>query len=306
MSITFQAIELACALQKYKSISKTAEAFYVSEPALSKQIQKLEADLGYPLIERNSRGCSLTPAGAILAEQGAELLRRRGAMLDAMEKAAHSEKESVEILRLGLANCYSTAVLPKFFSSYMQRCPKIKVTLFNNQTDILEKMCVNDEVDLIVTQKEYCDSRLDTSPFLKEETVVFVPASFAKISELSPYIKEGRIPLRTLKDYPYAKLEGHSRYDAFTDQLFEEAGFKSNTMFQSETWPAVIPLLCQGMCYCVMPDIYEVPEDKVIRLHIDSKFSTIRTLALAYRAGRTLTNAQKAFIETAQEAFAEK
>ena len=48
---------------KYLNFSRTAEVLYVSQPALSKQIQKLETELGFPLFVRSTHDVRLTPAG---------------------------------------------------------------------------------------------------------------------------------------------------------------------------------------------------------------------------------------------------
>ena len=53
-------------LQIHRNISKAAKELYISQPAISKSIQKLEESLGTKLFERSSRGVALTDSGELL------------------------------------------------------------------------------------------------------------------------------------------------------------------------------------------------------------------------------------------------
>ena len=54
---------------KYRNISKAADALYISQPAISKSLSRLEENLGCSLFHRTSRGVTLTPEGTILYER---------------------------------------------------------------------------------------------------------------------------------------------------------------------------------------------------------------------------------------------
>ena len=301
MSISFQTIEWVIALQRLKSISKTAQSLYISEPALSKKIKKTEDELGYALIERTNNGCMLTNAGAILAEQGKELLKRRDAILSEMEKSAASRTKQTSVLRLGIANCYAETILPKFLPEFVMQHPDVKVELLINRTDILERMCIDGQVDLIVTQMESNDYRLEYAPIMKEETVLYIPAKYTEIPELSDAIAAGVMPLNLLKNYPHAEVQGHARFISFAEPLYAEAEFKPQTVFRSESWPTILTLIEQGMCYTVMPDIFAVSPELVRMVHIQSKLPTHRTIALAWQTQKELPAQFQQFIRLTQE-----
>ena len=54
------------AVANTENISRAAKELYISQPAISKSIQKLEENLGVKLFERSSRGVTLTPEGELL------------------------------------------------------------------------------------------------------------------------------------------------------------------------------------------------------------------------------------------------
>jgi DNA-binding transcriptional LysR family regulator len=65
-NITYQQIETFLTVVKYLSVSKAAEAMYVSQPSLSMTLQRLESSIGVPLFARNNKGVILTDAGMYL------------------------------------------------------------------------------------------------------------------------------------------------------------------------------------------------------------------------------------------------
>ncbi|HET8757150.1 MAG TPA: LysR family transcriptional regulator [Solirubrobacteraceae bacterium] len=77
-------LEYFVAVAKHRHFGRAAEAVYVTQPALSQQVQRLEAELGIALLRRTSRGVELTPAGEDLLARAetilAEVTRARGAM----------------------------------------------------------------------------------------------------------------------------------------------------------------------------------------------------------------------------------
>ena len=296
MEINFQVIELVLAVKKYSSLSKVAQVMCVSEPALSKQVKRYEDALGYPLLIRSSSGCSLTKVGTLIAEKGIDLLKMRDSLLSDITVMAEKDITQQKKLRFGLANCYAEAILNKFLSKYVSKYPNVKVDIVINTTDTLEKMCINNELDIILTQKEYCDSRLNCIDLCKEETVVYLPRKYKTISELKAYFDSGKIPLKALESYPMAEGQGHARFQSFTKQYYSEVGLKPHIIFQSESWPTIISLIKNKMCYSVMPDIFDVSEEDIVKLHIDSKYPTSRTLVLAYKSRTSLPDEWKNFI----------
>lgn len=300
MSFSFRTIELVIALKNCRSLSKAAQTLYVSEPVLSKQITRMEKELGFSLIQRGSSGCSLTKAGEILVENGERLLKERDEILKEMKKAA-APHPVARPLRLGSANCYVESILPGVLFQYMRQFPETKVELLENRTDILEKMCAEGSVDLILTQTEPANPQLEYESVMREETVLYIPAGYEKNDGLREAVQEGRIFLSQLKDYPYAQLQGHLRFQSFIEPLFKESDFSPRTVFQSESWTAVLDLIKQGVCYTVIPMIFKVPKDQVKILRIKSSLPTTRTLAMAYKAGNKLPDRWQEFINLARQ-----
>src|SRR3954447_12438719 len=116
---TFQAVAAA------RSFRRAAGALHLSQPAVSKQIRALEAELELPLLERG-KTARLTAAGAALLKHAEHLAR--------ILRAAREEIADIKDLRgghlaLGATHSFATYVLPGLMESYRSRYPKVTLSI---------------------------------------------------------------------------------------------------------------------------------------------------------------------------------
>lgn len=301
-TLTFQAIELAQALQQYKSISNTARNLYLSEPALSKKFRRLEQELGVPLLQRTTGGSTLTEAGQLLADKGTELLRLRDELQAQLEKVGRHTPAAPEVLHLGISECYANSLLPTLLPRYLQQHPQLRLDLLTQPTDILERLCLEGKLDLVLTQKEACDSRLTGEALCSEQTRVYLSPSLAADPYLQPFLAAGRIQLRQLRAYPYVQIQGQERFGQYARQFFQEAGFVPKTVLASENWKTLLTFLENNPGYTVMPDFFARGTD-LLGLELDSRLSTTRHLMLGYLRKRKLAPFCRDFIQLSHRAL---
>ena len=77
-------IEYAVAVAQTRNVGRAAQLLHIAQPAVSRQIIALEAELGQPLFERTPRGMKLLPAGEVFLTHARELLRRVAETRDAV------------------------------------------------------------------------------------------------------------------------------------------------------------------------------------------------------------------------------
>lgn len=300
MNIDFRTIEIVMALKKYNSISKASQNLYISEPALSKQLKKIELMLGYPLVKRSSLGVELTEAGKILVEKGARLLEERENILDEMNEIMRPGI-SRKSLRVGLASCYAETLIPKIVSEYLKEYPQFKTEMIIGKTNELEVMCVNKEIDLCLSQIEALNTQLKAAEIAKEETVVYLPSSYIDDPKLSEHIRKGSIKLSLLGNYPHGEVKGRAKFNEFSKGICADIPSSSPSLVQSDNWSVVLNLIKQGLCFAVMPDIFEVDQKEIIKLHIETDCPVSRTLVLAYPKDSHISEKSKAFISVAKK-----
>jgi DNA-binding transcriptional LysR family regulator len=114
------------------SISEASIRLNIAQPAVSRQIQSLETEVGVPLLERLSRGVSATTAGASLVSDSRRILLDLEA---AVEKARLSSKEDTAHLRVGFNETYSLAeVVTRSFAQFRKAYPNISLHVASMNT----------------------------------------------------------------------------------------------------------------------------------------------------------------------------
>src|SRR5678815_5535762 len=108
------------------SYSRAADRLRIAQPALSRAVQEIEAQIGAPLLERNRRTVRLTPAGHVLLREAGILFERwEEAMRRVRRTAAGEEGE----LRLGYIGPPTQPFLGRLLAEYRKRFPRVAVHL---------------------------------------------------------------------------------------------------------------------------------------------------------------------------------
>lgn len=108
------------------SYRSAAESLHVAQPALSKQIKDLEADVGVRLLDRDTGGVTLTDAGVVFLEEAKDILERA-------EMAAHAAREAAAgkggRLTIGSVGPISVSLLPGALAAFRQKFPRVEINL---------------------------------------------------------------------------------------------------------------------------------------------------------------------------------
>ena len=140
------------AVAKAGNISRAAKELYISQPAISKSISKLEDSLNTVLFTRNSRGVQLTDEGQVLFEH----------TRDAFEELAKGEQEFKRIrefnmghIRIGVSNTLCRFIMVKYLKGFIEQYPHIKITIESQPTTQTLSMLEQQRIDigLVVEQK---------------------------------------------------------------------------------------------------------------------------------------------------------
>ena len=114
------------AVARHGNISRAAEELFISQPAISKGIHKLEGTLGTRLFKRNSRGVTLTEDGELLFQYVEEAF----ASLDTAEKLLERRQQlGISHLRVGASTTLCKYVLLPFLQAFIAGHPHVKITI---------------------------------------------------------------------------------------------------------------------------------------------------------------------------------
>ena len=116
---------------KTGNISRAAQKLYISQPAISKSIQKLENSLNTVLFKRTSRGVSLTVEGEILYQHTKEAF---SALLEGEQTLARRQTLGIDQLRIGVSTTLCRYVLLPYLQRFIQAYPHVQISISNQST----------------------------------------------------------------------------------------------------------------------------------------------------------------------------
>ena len=125
MPVTLRQLRYFQALIEHGSFSRAAESVHVSQPALSLQIRELEASLGGPLVERESRGILLTPLGREAHEQTLRILDET-LLLETMGQRFEAGPLRVAV---GVVSTLAPYLLPGMLRHLPDASPRIEIDI---------------------------------------------------------------------------------------------------------------------------------------------------------------------------------
>ncbi len=191
---------------KAGNISKAANQLYISQPAISKAISKLEEELGTALFNRSSRGVTLTEEGQVLYEY----VERAFDSLNMGEENLKNYKElGIGHIRIGVSTSLCKHILLDYLKDFIRENPNIKFSIDCHSTVNTIKLLRNEDIDIGLICNTELPKGIVYSP-VKEIHDVFVASpeyldNFYErngnalddviMDELSPHIKGNIIPL---------------------------------------------------------------------------------------------------------------
>ena len=129
------------------NFTKAAAQLRVAQPALSRQVQDLEDEIGVDLLRRSPRGVILTAEGKLFLEEVRELLKRADESVEKVRALARGEYGE---LHIGYAPSPTVEILPPALAAFQKAVPRVKVLLHDLSSDELIAGLQNATLELAV------------------------------------------------------------------------------------------------------------------------------------------------------------
>lgn len=134
MTVRLDDIDYFLAVAQHGQVRRAAAALGLSQPALTKALQRLEKELGFPLFERSARGMALTPVAEQFRQRTQAL---RNSLGDAIKEAADLHLGAMGVLRVGVSPLYAERLfVPAALQLHRQR-PAARMRVMVNLNDAL-------------------------------------------------------------------------------------------------------------------------------------------------------------------------
>jgi LysR family nitrogen assimilation transcriptional regulator len=227
------------------SFTRAASFLSVEQPALSRQVRQLEAELGQSLFERNGRGVILTDAGTRLLEHARGILTQVGRARQELEDQRNGDSGH---FTLGLPPTLGRSVTVPLVKAFDRRLPNAQLATVEGLSAYIVEWLNLGRIDCALVYNALGSPALDLQPLLDEQLFLIapLPARGARKARKS-------VTLAELADYP---LNIPSRPHAMrmsVESALAGVDVKIKVAHEIECIPAIIDLVRQGHGYAVLP-----------------------------------------------------
>ncbi len=276
------------AVAHHGSIRKAAEALHVASSAVNRRILDLEDEIGFPLFERLPRGVRATAAGElflVFVRRSLKELRQLEAQIDGLRGLARGH------VRVAVAESVTTRLLPDAIADYQGRHPGVAFSVTVDGPERLQKLLLQDAVDLIFTHAPIRDRGIDVMASAAQPLC-------ALVSPDHPLSTRKTVRLHDCVAYPIAMPDETLAARAFLDAALRRASITLEPALVSNSVETtkIFARTRQGVCFSFHIG-HQADVSGMVPIPLSDPVLVDTRLELASRRGRVLPVAAAAFAE---------
>lgn len=219
LPFTLDQLRILKAIAAEGSFKRAADSLYVSQPAVSLQVQNLERQLDVPLFDRGGRRAQLTEAGHLLLSYGDRILTLCQETCRAIEDLQNLQGGT---LIIGASQTTGTYLLPRMIGLFRQHYPDVAVQLHVHSTRRTVWSVANGQIDLAIIGGEVppeLQDSLEVIPYAEDELALILPG-------LHPLARVGVIQKDDLYKLQFITLDSQSTTRKVIDQVLSRSGIE--------------------------------------------------------------------------------
>ena len=258
---------------------RAAEKLHIAQPPLSKQIQDLEAALGFELFTRTKRSVALTPAGQVFLIEVTQIFQRLDRAIDIGRKTSRGELGQISI---GFVGSATYNILPVMLQQFRDRYPQVQIELHELTTDRQLIWLREGRIDIGLIRPPIISTEFASHVIFQESLVVALP-SHHHLAKLK------MIDLSLLAAEPFILFPrplAPGLYDPIIT-ICQAAGFSPQVVQECIQMQTIVSLVSANMGVSILPaSIQEAQRQGVIYKPIRSgslDADKLATIAIIWR-----------------------
>jgi len=214
----------------------------VNQSTLTRNVQRLEADLNVVLLERTGRGVVLTAAGKAFLEHAERILED---MRDAMERLAQLERSPAGEISIAAPNMFATLYLPRVIRRMVAKHPNLRMNIMEGSTGHVHERLASGDVDVAVLVVKPKTPKIVARKILEEQLLLFVHSEHAFASKTSVK-REDVLGLDLVLP---ASVHGSRKR---IDEYFAESDIRLNIKINADSLAVTKALVCESNAYATI------------------------------------------------------
>ncbi len=245
-SIDLRQLECFCAVAKSGSFSKAAAVLGVGQPSLSRQVRKLEFEIGSQLFYRNGRGVALTSAGMRFYDNVSDII---GQLKSAYATAADRDAVVGGNVTLGLPTSISIAMGVAVLRRLRAEAPAVKLHLVDGFSGHVLEWLLSGRIDLAILHDARHAPAVTTERLVSEDLYLVGrdPLPFPIVAE------SGTVGMGDLAQLPLVLPGSDHGLRRKLDRCCAAAGFHLEVEANVDSFAVIRELILAGSAYSVLP-----------------------------------------------------
>jgi DNA-binding transcriptional LysR family regulator len=233
---------------QHRNFTRAGRAAGLTQSAITRQIQGMEAKLGLKLFDRSTRHVRLTP-------EGAALHARSGAILAEVEDALKALRGKSPLLprtlRVGVSRTIGLAYLPGFFRAFQRKLPETQLHVSHQASDFILAAIESGELDAgIVSPPPRLPPTLEAARQFKDEFVLILPPrSPARFPQPLAAAKLAEV----FRRQRYLLITRQSNTGKALHAWLEAAGLRREPALEADSFDFIVNLVSLGLGASLVP-----------------------------------------------------
>ena len=286
------------------NITRAAEKLYISQPAVTNYINKVEKYYGIKLFNRTRNSVTLTYAGEKFMKGMGEIIHLQKKFNNDMEELANHRSDRITI---GIGSTRGSAWLPYLLPAYKKAYPKIDIEIVEGNNSLLEQKLLQGTVDYIVSSLPIINTGIEYESIREERIYLIIPQKHPLLEGKdltdNSIFNPLSIASEELSGQHFLISEEGQSLNIFVNGLFDECGITPSETTKVANSLTAFLLSCYGGGIAFAPDSTFsslFPQKKPVIATIDNMVMS-RNVVAAYNASIGLSIFTKGFINITKE-----
>ncbi len=268
---------------KTGNISKAAKELYISQPAISKSISKLEDSLETVLFNRNSRGVQLTAEGQVLYEHTRTAFEALNQGEAELKRIKHFHMGHI---RIGVSNTLCRFIMVDYLKGFIEKYPHIKISIESQSTTHTLTMLDQQKINIGLVAQPRVSKNLTFIPVMEIEDIFVAAPSYLENLRLregndTDVFQTGNIML----------LDRSNITRHYIDDYMNINHIQANNLLEVTTMDLLIEFARIGLGIgCVIKEFVkeDLEQGRLVQLKLDTPIHK-RTIGFAHQSGESST-----------------
>lgn len=243
------------AIAEHRNLTKAAQELYVSQPTLTKYLQKLEKKMGGKVFRKNGHQYDLT----FLGQRYLSYARKVLTLNQDWEKELSDMRSSYEgELNIALPPMRSACLIPQFLPEFHQLHPNVRVNFFEHGHSIQDHLVNDANLDFAILSNWQEHANLKYEHLKTEEIILLLPPDhpLKKQSIVRPDRTYPWLDLQLFSDYPFILHFPDQNTGRAAQLLFEQCHIQPLVPFRTRNNQTCVQLVSEGLGATFVPEEY--------------------------------------------------